>query len=102
MKTKIILLSICLLVSTNLFSQEEEKKEGNGKDYFDQVYNSYSGKKVSIVVLKNGERVEGYKKDVDRKKGQIYYIKIKDEKTGKKRKFDSEEIKEMYLYPGGT
>jgi hypothetical protein len=101
MKTKIILLSLSLFISTNLMSQDGGKKEGNGKNLFDQIYNSYSGKKLSIVVLKNGDRIEGYKKDVDRKKGQIYYIKIKDEKTGKKLKFDSDEIKEMYLYPGG-
>lgn len=99
MKTKIILVVFLL---SNLFSfSQEEKKSGNGKQLFDQVYNSYSGKKLSVVVLKDGTRIEGYKKDVDRKKGQIYYIKIKEESTGKKKKFDSDEIKEMYLYPGG-
>ena len=88
------------LVSAGAFAQndEDEKKDIN---MFDPVYNSYSPNKMSIVILNDGTEVKGYKKDVDRKKGQIYYIKIKDSVTGKKSKFESEDIKEMYLFPGG-
>ncbi|WP_299679896.1 hypothetical protein [uncultured Tenacibaculum sp.] len=102
MKTKFLLITLSLITFLG-YSQEEkkDKKEGNGKDLFDKVYNRYSGKKKSIVVLKDGTRIEGFKKDVDRKKGQIYYIKLKEEKSGKKIKLDSDEIKEMYLYPSG-
>lgn len=102
MKTKN--LSLVLLLSFLSFlgySQEKKEKSLNGKDLFSKVYNSYSGKKVSIIILKDGTKVEGYRKDIDRKKGQIYYIKVKDKTTGKKRKFDSDEIKEMYLFPSG-
>lgn len=98
---KIVVLFI-LLVGSIAYAQTKEKKSSNGKDLFDKVYNSYSGKKLSTVILKDGRKIEGYKKDVDRKKGQIYYIKIKDKTTGKKLKFNSDEIKEMYLYPGGV
>lgn len=99
MKTKILL--VLFFTSLFGFSQKKEEKTINGKDLFDKAYNSYSGKKLSIVILKDGTKIEGYKKDVDRKKGQIYYIKIKEEKSRKKLKFYSEKIKEMYLYPGG-
>ncbi|CAM1346308.1 hypothetical protein [Tenacibaculum crassostreae] len=102
MKTKILSL-ILLLTTLFSYSQKEDTKQKstNGKDLFSKVYNSYSGKKVSIIILKDGTRAEGYRKDIDRKKGQIYYIKIKDKTTGKKRKFDSDQIKEMYLFPSG-
>ncbi len=100
MKNKFLLLAI-IICSVIVNAQDETPNRLEGKDLFDKVYNSYSGKKLSVVILKDGKRIEGYKKDVDRKKGQIYYIKIKDEQTGKKLKFDSDQIKEMYLFPGG-
>ncbi|MEY8863107.1 hypothetical protein [Tenacibaculum singaporense] len=101
MKTKII--SFFLLLTTILsYSQEEEKeKSGNGKDLFSKVYTHYSEKRISYITLKDGTEITGHKRDVDRKKGQIYYIKIKNKETGKKFKFDSDQIKEMYLYPSG-
>lgn len=68
---------------------------------FDPVYNSYSPNVVSRLILENGEVVEGFRDDVDRKKGQIYYVKLKDSISGEKKEFYSEDIKEMYLYPGG-
>ena len=73
----------------------------SGKDLFDKVYNNYSPKNNSIVILKDEKKIEGLKKDVDRKKRQIYYIKIQDKETGRKLKFESDEIKEMHLYPDG-
>ena len=100
MKSKIIFTFLTIIFIVKGFSQEEEI-DGAGKDLFDKVYTHYSENKLSVVILKDGRRIEGYKKDVDRKKGQIYYIKLKEEDTEKKFKFDAEEIKEMYLYPGG-
>ena len=38
---------------------------------------------------------------MDRKKGQIYYVKLKDSVAGKKKEFNAKEIKEMYLFPEG-
>lgn len=68
---------------------------------FDPVFNSYSPNVVSTLILENGEIIEGLRDDVDRKKGQIYYVKFKDSITGEKKEFNAEEIKEMYLFPGG-
>lgn len=95
------LLALLLMVTAVFHGQEKDNEALKGKNLFDKVYNSYSGNKLSVVILKDGKRIEGYKKDVDRKKGQIYYIKLKEEGTKKKFKLDSDEIKEMYLYPGG-
>lgn len=67
---------------------------------FDPVYNSYSPNKISTVILENGEEIQGYRDDVDRKKGQIYYVKLKKE-DGEKVEFYAKDIKEMYLVPGG-
>ncbi|MCM5661573.1 hypothetical protein [Galbibacter mesophilus] len=91
-------LMVLLLSSAGVSAQDNVEADVN---MFDPVYNSYSGNKLSIVKLGDGTVIEGYKKDVDRKKGQIYYIKIKDSVSGKKHRIDSEDIDEMYLYPGG-
>jgi hypothetical protein len=68
---------------------------------FDPVYNSYSQNVVSTIILEDGKVVKGFRDDVDRKKGQIYYVKLKDSITGDKVEFYAEDIREMYLYPGG-
>lgn len=67
---------------------------------FDPVYNTYSPKKISKLILENGQEIEGYRDDVDRKKGQIYYVKLKKE-NGEKVEYYATDIKEMYLVPGG-
>ena len=95
---KLLLFSFSILLSCYVFPQKKDKKE---IEMFLPVYNSYSPRKLSVVILNDGTRIEGYKKDVDRKKGQIYYIKIKDSVSGKKLKFEADQISEMYLYPGG-
>ncbi|WP_033960679.1 hypothetical protein [Psychroserpens jangbogonensis] len=80
---------------------------GNAQDkkvdmlMFEPVFNSYSPNVVSTVILENGNVIKGFRDDVDRKKGQIYYVKLKDSITGKKSEFNATEIKEMYLFPGG-
>ncbi|MGB1043352.1 MAG: hypothetical protein ACPGU6_08155 [Tenacibaculum sp.] len=103
MKQRNLLLALLFSIVTLFsFSQDKPTSKLNGKDLFSKIYNSYSGKKLSYVTLKDGSKIVGYKKDVDRKKGQIYYIKLKQQKTKKKFKLESDEIKEMYLYPGGV
>lgn len=63
-------------------------------------YGRFSKKKISHITLENGEVIDGYIKDIDRKKGLIKRIKIKD-LDGKKHKLKAEDIKSMYLYPSG-
>jgi len=60
----------------------------------------YSDKKPSYITLADGTTIEGTVKDVDRKKGLIKEIKIKDT-SGKKHKLKPEEVKHMYLPPSG-
>ncbi len=52
------------------------------------------------MTLNDGTEIEGTIKDLDRKKGLIEEVKIKDG-AGKKYKFDADEIKYMYLPPSG-
>lgn len=96
MKFKV--LFAILLAVTGFVNAQKEKVDVL---MFDPVFNSYSQNVVSKVILENGQEIEGYRDDVDRKKGQIYYVKLKDSITGEKKEFYSEEIKEMYLFPGG-
>lgn len=60
----------------------------------------FSKKKTSYITLADGTELNGTIKDIDRDKGLIKYIKIKDG-AGKKHKLKSEEIKFMYLPPSG-
>jgi len=60
----------------------------------------FSHKKVSYVTLLDGTTIEGEIRDIDRKKGLIEYVKIKDA-DGKKHKLEAEEIQYMYLPPSG-
>lgn len=94
---KRILYVLILLGMTDLMAQEEKVDIL----MFEPVYNSYSGNKLSTLILENGDKVIGYKKDVDRKKGQIYYVKLEDSISGKEMEFNADDIKEMYLFPGG-
>ena len=61
---------------------------------------SYSHKKTAYITLTDGTEIKGTLKDVDRKKGLITDIKIKDG-DGKKHKLDADDIKYMYLPPSG-
>ena len=64
------------------------------------AYHRFSKKKISHVFLLDGTEIKGNIKDIDRKKGLIKEIKIKD-LDGKKHKFKAAEISHMYLYPTG-
>ena len=61
---------------------------------------TFSHKKTSYVTLLDETEIQGTIKDIDRKKGLIKYVNIKDG-SGKKHKLKSEEIKFMYLMPSG-
>lgn len=61
---------------------------------------SYSHKKTSYITLKNGKTVEGTIKDIDRKKGIIEEVKMKDG-DGKAIKYKPDEIAHMYLPASG-
>ncbi|MDT0559629.1 hypothetical protein RM697_13295 [Ichthyenterobacterium sp. W332] len=91
-------LIILYITSLTIINAQEDKVD---MLMFEPVFNSYSPKKVSTVILENGTVVKGFRDDVDRKKGQIYYVKLKDSVTGEKYEHYAEDIKEMYLFPGG-
>ena len=65
-------------------------------DLFDEVFIGVSSKKTSTIILKNGSKIEGSASGIDRKKGQIYSIDIRDS-SGKKTEYKAEDIEEMYL-----
>lgn len=97
MKLKVVLLAF-LFAMISIANAQDEAVD---MLMFEPVYNSYSPNVVSTVILENGQEVKGFRDDVDRKKGQIYYVKLKDSVTGEKKEFNANEIKEMYLFPGG-
>ena len=61
---------------------------------------SFSHKKTSYITMADGSEIKGNLKDIDRKKGLIKYVKIKDG-SGKKHKLKPDNIKHMYLPPSG-
>ncbi len=60
----------------------------------------FSHKKTSYITLQDGTEIQGNIKDIDREKGLIKFIKIKDG-AGKKHKLKPEAVKHMYLPPSG-
>lgn len=91
-----------LSLNTNLVQSQEKVKFTKEQlkmmddDLFQEIFVGVTPKKTSTVILKNGTKVEGSATDIDRKKGQIYSIEIKNA-SGKKTVYKSEEIAEMYL-----
>ncbi len=61
---------------------------------------SYSQKKTTYITLTDGTEIQGTIKDLDRDRGLIEEVKIKDG-NGKKHKLKPEDIKFMYLPPSG-
>ncbi|RRA97075.1 hypothetical protein [Paenimyroides viscosum] len=76
------------------FTKEQLKMMDD--DLFDEMFTGVSSKKTSTVILKDGRKIEGSASGIDRKKGQIYSIDIKDG-SGKKTEYKAEDIAEMYL-----
>jgi hypothetical protein len=107
MKSMKKLLSVLCLLAFNsllLFAQTEkeggDEKPDNSVLQFLPVYDRFSSKE-SIVKLKDGRTIKGINEDLDRKKGQINSIEIKDSATGKKTEYKAALIDEMYLFPSG-
>lgn len=67
---------------------------------FIPAYDRFSGKETSYILLEDGSKVEGTLEDLDRKKGLIEEVVIKDA-SGKKITLKPEQIKAMYLMPSG-
>ena len=61
---------------------------------------SFSHSKTSYLTLTSGKEVQGAISGIDRKKGLIKFIKIKDG-SGEKLKLKAEEVQLMYLPPSG-
>lgn len=76
------------------FTKEQLKIMDN--ELFDEVFVGVSSKKNSTLILKDGTEIEGPVSGVERRKGQIESIKMKDS-SGKKTEYRAEEIEEMYL-----
>ena len=71
----------------------------NGQQLLSPSY-TFSRNKTSYITLTDGSEINGTIKDIDRKKGLIKFIKIKDG-AGKKHKLKPEDVKFMYLPPSG-
>lgn len=90
MKLRIsLMLLVLVFVSVTAFGQQ-----------FIPAFDTFSGKKVAYVTLEDGTKVEGTIKDLDRKKGQIESITLKDS-LGNKTEYTADQIKVMYLPPSG-
>lgn len=87
--TYLLSTALTLAASTAVFSQD-----------FIPAYDRFSGKETSYIMLENGSKVEGTLEDLDRKKGLIEEVVIKDA-SGKKITFKPDQIKAMYLMPSG-
>ncbi|TGD59189.1 hypothetical protein [Flavobacterium humi] len=105
---KKITLLLMMFATSLSFAQKTEKikydkaKIKEMETYlFEEVFMSVNNKKTSTVVLKDGRTVKGYFKDINRKKGQIADIEVKDSATGKVESFDAAVISELYLAPNG-
>lgn len=70
-----------------------------GQDFLDGS-STFSGKKESYITLNDGKDITGFIDDIDRKKGLIEEIVIKD-MNNKKIKLKPEDVKHMYIAPSG-
>ena len=90
-----------MFASFILVAQDNKNDKPEKSTYrFLPVYDSY-GTKLSILKLKDGRTIKGIKGDLDRKKGQIYSIVMKDTITKQETEYKADEIAEMYLLPSG-
>lgn len=89
MKKQVLILAALFIAATSMQAQELLSPSF-----------TFSHKKISYLTLMDGTEITGTIKDLDREKGLIEEVKIKDG-SGKKLKFDADEIKYMYLPPSG-
>ncbi|MBK8699843.1 MAG: hypothetical protein IPN29_10030 [Saprospiraceae bacterium] len=72
---------------------------GFAQDFLDGSF-TFSKKKAAYLTLTDGKEITGFLDDIDRKKGLIKKIVLKDS-TGKKMEFLPEQLQYMYLAPTG-
>lgn len=94
-------LGAATLISAPTHAQEKvkftkEQLKMMDDELFDEMFVGVSSKKNSTLLLKDGTKKEGPVSGIDRKKGQITSIKMKDA-SGKKIEYQADEIEEMYL-----
>ncbi len=89
MKIKFLAFLFVSFVSLNAF----------GQDFLDGAF-SFSSKKESYITLNDGKEIVGFIDDIDRKKGLIEEITIKN-MDKKKIKLKPEDVKFMYIAPSG-
>jgi len=70
-----------------------------GQEFLDGSF-TFSSKKESYITLNDGKELVGFIDDIDRKKGLIEEITIKD-LDKKKIKLKPEQVKHMYIAPSG-
>lgn len=71
----------------------------NAQDFLDGSF-TFSNKKESYITLKDGKEIVGFIDDIDRKKGLIEEIVIKDQNK-KKIVLKPDEVSHMYIAPSG-
>ena len=89
MNKKALILFLAILVSWSLESQ----------NFLDGSF-TFSNKKLSYITLKDGKEISGFIDDIDRKKGLIEEIVIKDQDK-KKIVLKPDDVKYMYIAPSG-
>ena len=101
MNKKLLTALLLFSGSFTLTAQDDKDDKPDASTFqFLPVYDSYASKECKVK-LKDGTVITGIKDDLDRKKGQIYSIEIKDVATGKKKEYEADQIDEMYLIPSG-
>ncbi|WP_258929534.1 hypothetical protein [Flavobacterium davisii] len=101
------IMGLSLLFITNVIigqtiKYEKEKIKEMETVLFEETFVSVNNKKTSTIILKDGRSIIGYFEDINRKKGQIKEVEVKDSVTGKVETFDASKISELYLSPSGT
>ncbi|MDF0719641.1 hypothetical protein P0M11_06465 [Kaistella sp. PBT33-4] len=104
MKLKLTALTLMLVSGLSFaqkvkYSKEEMKEMDNYM--FGEMFTGFSPKKETRIILKDAGNVKGNARDMDRKKGQIYSVKIRNTATGKDETYKAEDIAEMYLPVSG-
>ena len=96
-------LMVVLMFSAIGMNAQEQKVEQTPEESMVLLLSptfSFSHKKLAYVTLEDGTEIKGNIQDIDREKGLIDFVKIKDG-LGKKHKLKPEAIKHMYLPPSG-
>lgn len=97
-----------MVSATSLFGQAQAEESVKTEVEAEEVQKemlltpstTFSHKKLSYITLLDGTELKGNITDLDREKGLIEQVKIKDG-NGKKHKLKPDDIKHMYLPPSG-